>query len=359
LILTTTYDLSGLVQIVLSDDLHRNVSESVTNQLAGLNPQANSPAKYTLALKPYQSLRRDISQNVGGPADESAENIIEFPELHFAAEFSSAKLTLYLDISGVPLNPWLQLLLVPQGVSMIHAAAVEKDGKSLLLPAFGGAGKTLATGLLVRDYGYKFLGDDIVMLTSDGAVLPFPRPLFFYDHHLDIFGDFFDRRKSTVTQQRLVGNIKRKIVRAMPLKNLVKGIASSLGAEGALRRAAATREYLDAGSASDVFGANRLGEGAPLGKIVFLQRYTGSKLELRSLPTKTLVARAFAILMNEWKAEWPQIVAAGGYGATDLSDHYEQFTAILRSSVANIASSTLMIPKAATPHEYVPMLLDQ
>jgi hypothetical protein len=356
--LTTLYDLSGLVKIILSDDLHRNVHDSFKNQLVGLVPQSSSVAPYTLALKPYGALNRDLARNVGGSAEESAKRVIEFTEIRFAVEFSSTELTLFLDISGVPLNPWLQLLLVPQGVSMVHAAAVEKDGKSLLLPAFGGAGKTLATGLMVRDHGYKFLGDDIVLLTSDGSVLPFPRPLFFSNHHLDVFGEFFARRKSVVAQQRLLGSMKRKIVRAIPLKQLTKTIARSLGAEGTLRRIAATREYLDAGSAEEVFGSSALGNGGPLDKIVFLQRYTGIKLELRPTSTEQLVARMFAILMNEWKAEWPRVIAAGGYGAIDLTDHYARFTAILRSGVSNTPTSTLMIPRAATPHEYVPLLLN-
>lgn len=328
------------------------------NQLVGLKSQSLSSAEYSLTIAPYDSLERSETRNVGGSAEQVSEDVIEFPEARFAVKFSANKLTLYLDLSGIPLNPWLQLLLVPQGVSLVHAAAVEKDGHSLLLPAFGGAGKTLATGLLVRDHGYKFLGDDIVMLTAQGSVLPFPRPLFFYNHHLDVFGDFFANRKSVVAQQRIVGSMKRKLVRSIPLKQVVKNFAKTMGAEGTLRRVAATREYLDAGSAEDVFGASSLGTGSPLGRIVFLQRSSGGSLELQETSTDHLVGRMFAILMNEWKAEWPRVIAAAGYGAVDLADHYERFTSILRSGVNNIPTSTLVIPKAASPHEYVPHLLD-
>jgi len=355
--LTTRYDLVGLVEIVLSDDLHRNIRESVANQLAGLRAVSSSSANYSLRIEPYTSLDRAATRNVGGPSEETASGLVESAELRVAAQFSERSITLYLDVSGIPLNPWLQLLLVPQGVSMIHAAAVEKDGKSLLLPAFGGAGKTLAAGLLIRDHGFKFLADDIAMIKADGTVLPFPRPLFFYDHHLDVFKTFFEKRKSAVAQQRLLGPLKRKIVRAMPLKQMVKSIASSFGAEGALRRAAATREYLDAGSAEEVFGPEALSAGGTLDKIVFLQRYTGTELESVDTPSELLVSRMFAILLNEWKAEWPTVIAAGGYGAIDLPSHYEQFTEILTKSVSNISATTLMIPTKASPHEYVPMLL--
>ena len=352
------YDLSGLIQIVPSTDLHKNVHLSIANQLAGLSPQNFSDADYRLLLKPYESRGGDSAQSVGGVGTEIRLGVVDFEDRQFAVEFEEKQITLYLGISGVPLNPWMQLLLAPQGISMVHAAAIERDGQSLLLPAFGGAGKTLATGLLIRDHGYRFLGDDIVMINRKGEVLPFPRPLFFYDHHTEVFQDYFARRKSTVNQYRMIGKFKRKLVRGLPLKQAVKSVARTFGAEGALRRAAATREYLDAGSAQEVFGLDALGEGGPLSSIIFLQRYTGNSLEFQPTTSEQLVQRMFAILMNEWKAEWPQIVTAAGYGATDLATHYENTTSIMRDCVSGVPVKTLMIPRQATPYEYVPKLLE-
>lgn len=357
--MATTYDLHGLVKIVVADDVHRNVLSSVSNQLAGLKPVGTSSAEYTLSIETYRSASKSNIRYTGGPVERVDENQIDLPNEKVAVRFSPNNLTVYLDVSGMPINPWLQLLLVPQGVTLVHAAAVEKNGSALLLPAFGGAGKTLATGLLVRDHDYKFLGDDIVMLKADGSVLPFPRPLFFYNHHLDVFEDFFAKRKSVVAQQRILGSMKRNLVRSMPLKQFLKNLAKSMGVEGTLRRVAATREYLDAGTAEEVFGVEALGSGSPLGKIVFLQRSSGSSVELLESSSENLVSRTFAILMNEWKAEWPHVVAAAGYGVIDLAVHYRQFESILRSSHENVPAYTLMIPKTASPHEYVSHLLER
>lgn len=56
----------------------------------------------------------------------------------------------------------------------IHAGAVERDGKALLLPAPSGSGKTLLVlGLVKR--GFKFLSDDVALVEPDRAFLqPLP-----------------------------------------------------------------------------------------------------------------------------------------------------------------------------------------
>ncbi len=357
--MTTTYDLSGLVQIVLSDDLHRNVKESVANQIVGLKPVGSTDSDYTLELRPYDALDRENSRMVGGPARLVGTNTIEVPDIHFAVRIEQKRITLFLDVSGVAINPWIQLLLVPQGVTMVHAAGLEKDGRALLLPAFGGAGKTLAAGVLVRDYGYKFLGDDIVLVKSDGTILPFPRPLFFYPHHIDVFDRYFGNRAGSVSRQRLSKAIKRNIVRRMPLKQLVKSFAESFGIEGVLRRAASSHDHLDSAAPAEVFKPEAIGTGSPVSKIVFLQRHTGHELTISEIKPDLLATRMFAILMNEWKSEWPQIISAGGYGAINLATHYEQFARVIKSGIRSISPKILMIPTETSPLDYVAKLLEE
>lgn len=59
---------------------------------------------------------------------------------------------------------------------LLHSAAVERDGRAILLPAWPGSGKsTLAASLSCR--GWRFLSDEFGVIAFDGAaVLPFVRP---------------------------------------------------------------------------------------------------------------------------------------------------------------------------------------
>jgi hypothetical protein len=60
--------------------------------------------------------------------------------------------------------------------AMIHAGAVAKDGDALVIAAPSGSGKsTLIAYLVARSFEY--LADDLVALSQDGAVTPFPLPI--------------------------------------------------------------------------------------------------------------------------------------------------------------------------------------
>jgi hypothetical protein len=63
------------------------------------------------------------------------------------------------------------------GYVTLHAAAVARDGRLLLLAGESGAGKTTLTLALLRD-GWTYLSDDVAPIdVSTGEVVPFPKPL--------------------------------------------------------------------------------------------------------------------------------------------------------------------------------------
>ena len=69
----------------------------------------------------------------------------------------------------------LQMALGARRYLLLHASAVERDGRALLMTGVSGAGKsTLATLLAAR--GWRFMGDEFVLLDpATGLVHAFPR----------------------------------------------------------------------------------------------------------------------------------------------------------------------------------------
>lgn len=66
---------------------------------------------------------------------------------------------------------------------LLHAGAVEKDGKAYLFPAAGGVGKTaMVTELSKR--GYRYLADDWVIVDKDGMAYPFYKNIHIMDYNL-------------------------------------------------------------------------------------------------------------------------------------------------------------------------------
>ena len=70
----------------------------------------------------------------------------------------------------------LQMALGARRHLLLHASAVERDGRAVLMTGVSGAGKsTLATLLAAR--GWRFMGDEFALLDpASGTLAPFPRP---------------------------------------------------------------------------------------------------------------------------------------------------------------------------------------
>jgi len=73
---------------------------------------------------------------------------------------------------------------------LLHAAVLEKNNKSLILPALPGSGKsTLAAAL--SHTGWRFLSDEFCIVNPlDGKIIPIPRPTPLKNESIQIIRDF-------------------------------------------------------------------------------------------------------------------------------------------------------------------------
>ena len=61
---------------------------------------------------------------------------------------------------------------------IVHAAALERGGRALLLPAPAGSGKSTLCAALVRCGGWRLLSDELALIDpASGHVVPLPRPV--------------------------------------------------------------------------------------------------------------------------------------------------------------------------------------
>ena len=79
----------------------------------------------------------------------------------------------------------LQLGLMKNGASFIHASAFEVNGKALLLPAWGGVGKTSTLLKAVLDGKANFVTDDHAIIDSSGTVHTYTLPIHLYSYHIN------------------------------------------------------------------------------------------------------------------------------------------------------------------------------
>jgi HprK-related kinase A len=81
----------------------------------------------------------------------------------------------------------LQMALGQKSFLLLHAAAVEKDGRALLMTGPSGAGKS-TLGALLGELGWRFMGDEFALLgLDDGLLHPFPRAVSLKNESLGLF----------------------------------------------------------------------------------------------------------------------------------------------------------------------------
>ena len=133
------------------------------DQLAELYRDYPTPdiPDYAVRLEPVSRLRRFVRPSIAIHGDYMLPDAAPLPldQALLAAEMA--------------LN--LQMALGWRRHLLLHASAVEKDGKALIMTGASGSGKsTLAAMLGCR--GWRFMGDEFVLLDLvTGQAVPFPR----------------------------------------------------------------------------------------------------------------------------------------------------------------------------------------
>ena len=154
----------------------------------------------------------------------SSRDVLFFTKDKFGLEKTERGYSLYLSDDGLcPLNIILQMILVEQGITMVHASAFQKGNSEIvILPAFAEAGKTSLLGVLAKTNQYKFLGDDVVLLPKKGECLAYPRSIVLQQYHQKIFSGLFAELNISQARDSLVKSTKRFIKDNMPFKGLLK-----------------------------------------------------------------------------------------------------------------------------------------
>jgi HprK-related kinase A len=116
---------------------------------------------FTVRLDAPSFLRRYLRRAVAIDGDYMLPDAVPLP---FAQALLAAEMGMNLQMA----LGWRRHLL-------LHASAVERDGRALIMTGLSGSGKSTLSALLGQR-GWRFMGDEFVLLDLDsGAAVPFPR----------------------------------------------------------------------------------------------------------------------------------------------------------------------------------------
>jgi HprK-related kinase A len=116
---------------------------------------------FTVRLEPVSMLRRWLRPSVAISGDYMLPDAAPLP---LAQGLLAAEMAMNLQMA----LGWRRHLL-------LHASAVEKDGRVLVMTGQSGSGKSTLSALLGHR-GWRFMGDEFVLIDPDsGHAVPFPR----------------------------------------------------------------------------------------------------------------------------------------------------------------------------------------
>ena len=93
------------------------------------------------------------------------------------------KFSLHVLYTNV-IEPLLRWSFVRKGYALVHAACVAVDGRAVLVTAQTDTGKTSTILRTVDNYACSFLSDDMTIVSRDGRVMSYPKPLTISNHTL-------------------------------------------------------------------------------------------------------------------------------------------------------------------------------
>lgn len=238
--------------------------------------------------------------------------------------------------------PIMDLILARRGAAMIHAAAFEYRGFGIALPAWGGTGKTSAlAGLLVGAEEGSFMGDDWAFVSDDGRLLGFAKPIFIKPHHRLVYPHLFVGRRKPMVPAAFSGLIGRIATAAHPVVTRFPRLAAFS------RRWSPEHRMVRPAKAF-----SRISTSAPLGAIIFMERFAGNELVLEERGAEWMASRLIGNFYAELSAPSRQVLTAlGATALVPLPEPFAQKHALLTSALEHKPVFLLRIPRSMPTHE--------
>jgi hypothetical protein len=232
--------------------------------------------------------------------------------------------------------PLLDRLCVQQETAMIHAAVVDFRGSGVLLPAWGGVGKTSTVAKLVAMPEVRFMADDWAFLGAGGMLMGYAKPMFIKPHHRAIYPELFQGTRKPLAPGWLTTPVARLATAVHPV------IVRYPKTAAFTRRWSPEHRMVHP---EQVFGPERISAAAPAQLAIFLERYDGAEARLEARSAEWMTSR----IVGNFHSELPMVSrrlveALGASGLVPLEEHFGEKAAVVRRALEDVPCSLLRLP---------------
>lgn len=260
---------------------------------------------------------------------------------------------IFVDETGIRLHgkgellnmalPLIDRMMVQHGAAMLHAMTVDYKDKGILMPAWGGSGKTSTMSKLIKIPGYSFMGDDWTFLSRDSNLLGFAKPMFMKPYHRTLYPHLFQK-----VHKPLVPAVLSK-----PLHSLTTRIHPWITRYPKL--AALTRKWSPEHmmvQPEQAFPGSVISRSAPLAASLFVERFEGDSTEpqfyekdARWMTTK-LIGNFFSELPKPSRLV---MTTLGASGLISLEQSFREKEEILLDALCGKPAFYLRVPRSFDP----------
>ena len=223
------------------------------------------------------------------------------------------------------IGPIMQWLMMQKNHCFVHSAAVSVNGEGILLPGWGGTGKTSAIICLLKEIrGAGFLSDDYTILSAEGHLLAYPKAFFIYPYHRDLFGHLFKAKHKPLVPAALSGILEH-------IRTVVRPICMAFPRlENVARRL--TPEHMQVPARVALPDAD-FSDKAPLKVVLFVERYSGDRILLEEMSLSEAKRR----MVGNWYYEQGRcgqdsLLAVGAPAIIDIPEYFSKMASIIEAA---------------------------
>ncbi|WP_438978904.1 hypothetical protein [Polynucleobacter sp.] len=355
------YLIHDLVCITISSDVHPEIIREIDFQIGAFkidNEISHTACSHSINIFPFSHAQQFINEgskiatfyDSKGMVGKSIWN--QKDSLFIGREKSG--FLICADYANFLINLYIQILIVDQRLTMIHAAAYKNSsGMINVLTGAGGIGKTAVLGYAVGERGLQHLGDDIVMLSDRGLCNAFPREFVLKTYHREIYSEVF-KSKSLPTWNAY--SIKRFLVENAPFVGVMKSTLKKLGIYYSVASLLRPQSHLATIPPDELFGHGSLALNGKVGLIAYMDRTSSPDFSIEQISAEVMVNRITSVIHYEWKDFTGHLFTLGALDVINFPKYLSQVADIVKNASNEAQLVQINIPNNAAPNDLIEFL---
>jgi hypothetical protein len=253
------------------------------------------------------------------------------------------------------INLYVQILLVEQNCTLIHASAYQaKSGKINIFTGAGGTGKTAILGYAVSEMDLKYLGDDLVIINLSKECLSFPRHFVLKKYHSQIYSKIFSESK---IYNLNLSYLKRLLYENLPFVGIIKKFLKKIGFYYRIADKIRPKDFLVTISPEKIFGINKFVNSSAIGSIIYLDKTIDNNFAINPTSMQILSNRIMSVIHHEFRDYNSHLLSLGALNVINYNIYMKNTSEILNDILNNIELFELSVPNSSSPTDLINFLI--